>query len=224
MPLALARAAAKRLVGHAVQSARIRRYLADHGSRRLNLGCGHHLLEDWLNVDLEGALRGPVFMDLTKPLPLPEGAFEAALCEHLIEHLPRPAGGALMAEAFRVLAPGGRIRVVTPDLETLAGMCVNPPSSEQERYLEFVAGLHGLSSITPGDALNYIFYDYGHRHIYSVGELTAVLAAAGFSEIRSSRAGHPIDPSFVGVEGHPGFMGLENDAVEAFALEAKKPG
>jgi hypothetical protein len=113
---------------------------------------------------------------------------------------------------------------VTPDLEGLAGMCVSPPTPAQERYLGFVAKLHGRDSITPADALNLIFYEYGHRHIYTVAELTGVLAAAGFEDIRASRAGHPIDPGFAGVEGHPGFMGLENDAVEAFALEAKKPG
>jgi hypothetical protein len=33
----------------------------------------------------------------------------------------------------------------------------------------------------------------------------------------------PLHETFHGVEGHPNFMGLENDAFEAFALEAAKP-
>jgi SAM-dependent methyltransferase len=198
-------------------------YLNGPGPHRLNLGCGYNVLPGWLNVDLQGGRRGTTYMDALRPFPLPDNALDAILCEHLIEHLPSEGGLFLLREGFRVLKPSGAIRVVTPDLETLARMCVNGPNDAEQRYLDFVAKLHGRNSIAPSDALNYIFYEYGHRHIYTAARLREAMSTAGFVEVAESRAAHPQREIFVGAEGHPGFMGAENDATEAFALEGVKP-
>jgi SAM-dependent methyltransferase len=221
--IAAARAAAKRAYAQLVQQSRVAAYLGGEPSPRLNIGCGYNTLPGWLNVDLTAG-RGPtVYMDATRRFPLPDNTFAAVLCEHMIEHIPVEAGAALVREVFRVLAPGGWFRVVTPDLENLAGLCLASPSPEARRYLDFVADLHGRPTITPAEALNYIFYEYGHRHIYSISNLAQVLRGAGFVDVADTRAGYPIQAVFHGVEGHPGFMGLENDALEAFALEGRKP-
>jgi SAM-dependent methyltransferase len=223
MVIASPRQMAKAAYARLTQASRIGAYLRGTDSPRLNIGCGHNPLPAWLNVDLSAG-RGPaVYMDATRRFPFPDGTFQAVLCEHMIEHVPREAGESLVREALRVLAPGGWFRVVTPDLEGMAALCVTEPTPQARRYLEFVASFHGRPSITPADAVNYIFYDYGHRHIYSIASLSEVLRNAGFVDVAATRAGHPIQPVFHGVEGHPGFMGLENDALEAFALEARKP-
>jgi hypothetical protein len=141
----------------------------------------------------------------------------------MIEHVPEGAGAHIVREAFRVLKPGGRVRIITPDLENMARLATQPLDDKGKAYLEFVAKLHGRDAVTPADALNLIFYEYGHRHIYSIAKLRGVLESAGFKDVNETRAGYPIDPIFVGAEGHPNFMGLDNDAVEAFALEAQKP-
>lgn len=46
-------------------------------------------------------------------LPFPEAAFDAAFCVNLLEHVPEP--GAVFAECARVLRPGGRLLVITPN-------------------------------------------------------------------------------------------------------------
>src|SRR5690606_3342579 len=112
---------------------------------------------------------------------------DAVLCEHLIEHLPSEGGRFLLSEAYRVLKPTGAIRIVTPDLLSLASMCTKEPDEADRRYLDFVAKLHGRNTIEPSDALNYIFYEYGHRHIYTAKRLRELMAAAGFVEIKESR-------------------------------------
>jgi SAM-dependent methyltransferase len=224
MLISQAKAVARTLYGQLTARPQIDAFLAQPGPRRLNLGCGHNVLPGWLNVDLEGGRHGKTFMNALRPFPIPDAALDAILCEHLIEHVPAEGGLFLLEEAFRVLKPGGVIRVITPDLAGLARMCVNGPSDGERRYLDFVAQLHKRASITPSDALNYIFYEYGHRHIYTAASLRAAMTSAGFTAFAESRAGFPQNAIFVGAEGHPNFLGAENDAVEAFALEAVKPG
>lgn len=223
MSIAIAKSLARRVYGPLAASSQIRSFLEGAGPHRLNLGCGHNALPGWLNVDLEGGRHGTTYMDALRPYPLPDSSLDAILCEHLIEHLPIEGGRFLLGEAYRVLKPNSAIRIVTPDLESLARMCVNGPSEAERRYLDFVAKLHGREDIEPSDALNYIFYDYGHRHIYTAARLRDTMAAAGFVEITETRAAHPQREIFLGAEGHPGFMGAENDATEAFALEGVKP-
>lgn len=223
MSIAIAKSLARKVYGPLAASSQIKAFLAGPGPHRLNLGCGHNALAGWLNVDLEGGRHGTTYMDALRPYPLPDNALDAILCEHLIEHLPSEGGRFLLSEAYRVLKPNGAIRIVTPDLESLARMCVQEPSAAERRYLDFVAKLHGEDAIEPSDALNIIFYDYGHRHIYTAARLRKAMAAVGFVEITDSRAAHPQREIFVGAEGHPGFMGAENDATEAFALEGVKP-
>src|SRR5688572_22578127 len=46
----------------------------------------------------------------------PQGTFDAVVAVHLVEHVPDPR--AFLAEAARVLAPGGRLVLVTPNLRS----------------------------------------------------------------------------------------------------------
>jgi SAM-dependent methyltransferase len=218
-----ARSLARRTYGRLAYRRQIAAYLSDTGSTRLNLGCGYNVLKGWLNVDLEGGRHGSVFMDASRRWPLPANSFDAILCEHMIEHMPKDVGIHLLAEAFRVLKPRGIIRVVTPDLAVMASLILQPHKAEYASYLRFVGQFHGAPQLGPCDAVNTMFYCYGHRYIYTVDELQGRMQSAGFDEVSVGRAGHPIHEIFRGAEGHPNFMGLENDALEAFALEAVKP-
>ena len=59
-------------------------------------------------------LRTPVRLvhgDVTQ-LPFEDAAFDAICASHVIGHLPREAAFAAMAEARRVLAPGGRLYLI----------------------------------------------------------------------------------------------------------------
>jgi SAM-dependent methyltransferase len=56
------------------------------------------------------------YLDATSRWPLEDGSCSHVYADNVIEHLPLEAGRAMLAEAHRCLRPGGRIRIVTPDL------------------------------------------------------------------------------------------------------------
>lgn len=86
----------------------------------LNVGCGSRLHPAWVNLDLTPLLPGVHRFDVRAPLPLGDGTCAVAYSSHLLEHLDRDAGRSLVAELFRVLVPGGILRLAVPDLEAVA--------------------------------------------------------------------------------------------------------
>lgn len=88
--------------------------------RYLNVGSGAHFHPGWVNVDVVPASREVMAVDVRKGLPFGDGIFDAVYCSHVLEHLDRSAAADLLAQMRRVLAPGGLIRVVVPNLEAIA--------------------------------------------------------------------------------------------------------
>lgn len=86
----------------------------------LNLGCGRRRHPAWRNADLVPDGPDVLGIDLRKPLPFPAGAFTAVYAAHVLEHLVPAEALALVNEIGRVLAPGGVVRIVVPDLEAAA--------------------------------------------------------------------------------------------------------
>ena len=93
---------------------------AHAGRRFLNVGCGSNFHSDWLNVDVVPASAAVMAVDIRKGLPFADEVFDAVYCSHVLEHFPRPEAASLLRNMCRVLRAGGVIRVVVPDLETLA--------------------------------------------------------------------------------------------------------
>ena len=89
-------------------------------ARLLNVGCGDRIHPAWTNLDMRPASPKVIKHDLRTPLPFDARAFDAVYHSHVLEHLPRADGEQFLGECWRVLRPGGTIRVVVPDLEMLA--------------------------------------------------------------------------------------------------------
>jgi predicted SAM-dependent methyltransferase len=195
-------------------------YLSLLGQKKINVGAQTNIIPGWLNVDVL-PFPGATYMNATKHWPFKDSTFDLILCEHMIEHVTKKEGQVALDEAFRVASKGARLRIVTPDLQSFAHIALDPEAPKLKPYIHFIQSRH--PSVTPHDIVNMIFYDYGHRHIYSPGELSRMLRKSGFVDIQESRGGYPIDSAFDGSEGHPKLLGLEPNAIEAFALEARKP-
>jgi len=65
-------------------------------------------------------MRGDcIVWNLAKGIPFADQTFDVVYHSHLLEHIDREYAAGFLADCFRVLKPGGVIRVVVPDLEQL---------------------------------------------------------------------------------------------------------
>lgn len=87
--------------------------------RLLNLGCGSRYHPAWVNVDFRSNGNGVIVHDLKKRLPFDDVSFDAVYHSHVLEHFPKHHAPLFLRECFRVLRPGGILRVVVPDLEQI---------------------------------------------------------------------------------------------------------
>jgi predicted SAM-dependent methyltransferase len=107
----------------------------------------------------------------------------------MIEHLSRAHGRHFLAEARRVLRPGGRLRLATPDLGALVAEYsqARAAGGESPAADEFMAALHLFHDADEGLVGRLIsrnFSGHWHQWLYDAESLSALLAEVGFTDIR----------------------------------------
>lgn len=189
---------------------------------KLHLGCGSNVVPGWENIDkswnvyltrvpaarsLLARARvlseeqahavfppGIVRADIRKGLDYGDGTVEAVYASHLIEHMSRWQGLALLRECRRVLRPGGTIRLATPDL----ALAVREYEQGDTRYGptpadSFMQQLETHRDIEGSTAQRLIrkFVFAPHQWLYDETSLALLFEEAGFTTIerRSYREG-----------------------------------
>ena len=102
----------RKLYGWLTRMPRISRYLRENEIRKLQIGTSDSVRAGWLNTDLIPARRDVIYMDATAPFPFSDNTFDYICSEHMIEHIGYEAGFFMLGECFRVLRPGGTIRIL----------------------------------------------------------------------------------------------------------------
>lgn len=196
-------------------------YLRSHNMRKLQLGARFNILNGWLNTDLYPDKKGLIFLDTTKMFPFEEKTFDYILIEHHIEHLTYSVGLRMLEECFRVLRPGGKIRIGTPDFDIVIGLRNSQKTSLQQRYLKWhMSHFPDIGIDTDIFVINNAFNGMGHRFIYDQATLYNSLVKTGYIDITRHPPGESNDEMLVGVDGHA------KDEIMSFAqlvLEAKRP-
>lgn len=212
-------------------------YLKAHRVRRLHLGCGGRILPGWLNSDACVSLRklfdehSPlVQIDCTRQLRIADDSFDYVYSEHMHEHLDYQSGSALLSELFRVLRPGGKVRIAVPDLDFYVQMFGSERSYSEyaSAFREQIWQTQGLSGAPLDKAtfLNFLFRGSDHRYIYSREALSGQLTHAGFVNAQTCEPGQSDTPELRGLE--TDLTGRDRASLDmhlsyTIAVEAQKP-
>jgi predicted SAM-dependent methyltransferase len=94
----------------------------------LNLGCGDTFHNSWTNIDFANAHPEVKLHNLLKGIPAGDNTADVVYHSHILEHFTEDDGKKFIGECFRVLKPGGTIRIAVPDLENI--------TREYLKYLE----------------------------------------------------------------------------------------
>lgn len=172
---------------------------------KLHLCCGANQLEGWTNRDMD--------CDIRKPLPYPDGSAEFIFCEHGAEHTTHREAWMFFEECFRVLQPGGVVRIAIPDLSRMA-------KHMTQEYADAVKkGGHGDGSFQ--SALKACVFEHGHQSVWTGTLLSVFLTAVGF-KTTLCRIGQSKHPELCGAEGHGKVVGEEIAEVETSVCEGVK--
>ena len=205
----------------------IRAYLSSHRIKKLHLGCGKNDLNGWLNTDLrEDKQRRIIFLDVTKKFPFVSSIIDYVFSEHLIEHLKYRDGEKMVRECFRVLRPGGKMRVSTPDLKFLIDLYLARKKSDlQKKYITWAvnAFLTDFEIYSDTFVINNFFYNWGHRFIYDYKTLKNLLRGCGFKNIRRFELGKSNCRNLRSIESHGRQIGEEFNRLETLVVEGTKP-
>ena len=112
----------------------IQQYLDSTKVRKLQLGAGANNLKGWLNTDIIPS-GDQVFLDATERFPLPDASFQFVFAEHVVEHITYEQAVGMLQECRRVMAPGAKIRLVTPNLERFLSLFNENKTQEQTKYM-----------------------------------------------------------------------------------------
>jgi predicted SAM-dependent methyltransferase len=196
-------------------------YLSTTAEPKLHIGGGWHLINGWLNSDI-ALIPGVMCFDATNQFPLNDSTFKYIFTEHMIEHVDFDAALDTLRECYRVLKVGGCIRITTPNLASMIGLCGKDLSELQRNYMNwFCKTFVPEHPATPAHTINAMFRFWGHRFIYDESTLSEALRSVGFIKIcRYSlmESDHKELRNLEHVNRYP--VGLLE--FESFALEAQK--
>lgn len=199
-------------------------YLSGDYPKKLHIGCGSRPLNGWLNSNFYPRSLKILHLDATQTFPFKDHSFDYIFSEHMIEHITYPQGEAMLKECFRVLKPGGKIRLSTPDFQFLVDLYQAELSPHQSAYKKWM--IEWMNSRSPNEApfeggvfiINNFMKDWGHQFIYDEKTLRFALQQAGFSEISGRPLNESPDEVFNKLENHlrypPGFLALETITLE----------
>lgn len=145
---------------------------------KINLGSGHWKLDGWVNVDIDQESKPEVLANLAKRLPFRDGVAWLMHTEDFIDQLELEQAKQFLDECYRILMPGGVIRVLTPDLQKLTKLYEDNPDELVRMWQDNVPVQLLLASA--GEVLNRGMRFAGHRFLYDPATLSMLADRCGF--------------------------------------------
>lgn len=155
----------------------------------INLGSGPSRVDGLINIDFFATSGIDYGADLRYPLRIAGETVDGIFCEHTLEHLVYQDVDKILNECYRILKPGGVIRIVLPDLSLFIRNYCGENSDWFARWEELM--FTGSSDperarrrlLTNLEAISFVTQEYGHQSCWDFATLEAYLAKNGFSDI-----------------------------------------
>lgn len=163
---------------------------------KLHLGSGSVRLDGWINIDREA--RADLNLDLREGLPFPDGAARLLYNEHVIEHITVDEARRCLKDWFRVLEPGGVLRIATPDLAYVVERYQHDWRDQAWLRLPEYAFIQ-----TRAEMMNVAFRWWDHQYLYDGEELERRVREVGFQTVRRCAFGESTVPELAGLETRP---------------------
>lgn len=147
---------------------------------KLHLACGHDYNEGYINIDLYAPedAKCDVRFDIQK-LPYDDETVDEIKAFHIIEHFHFFEIQEVLKEWYRVLKPGGKLYLETPDfLETCRSFVEGSPKMPLEEWRVLLYGHFFAHPWIPGQT---------HKFLFTESQLKTNLGWAGFKKINRVR-------------------------------------
>jgi len=138
---------------------------------KLHLGCGPRHIPGFVHVDILPAAHVNIVGPVEK-LPMADCSVSLIYASHILEHFGRTEYQGVLREWFRVLKPGGILRLAVPDFAACAALYYESGLTDR------LTGLIGL--LVGGQRDDYDF----HKMIFDEDLLRLDLVQTGFTEVR----------------------------------------
>lgn len=198
------------------------------GFTKYHLGCGPVLVPGYLNIDRFANLEpGRLYQqaqgaeivhvlnhDLAQGIPGRDGSLEVIYLCHFLEHLPYPAALGLLRQAHARLKPGGRLRVLVPDLELWIDRYHKNDTSFFDAYRRQILGDDRAAYPTRATIFMAMLTGFGHQWAYDYKTLYGILRGIGFAEIRKTLFQESALPEIRAIEPYTPLRGMESLCVE----------
>ncbi|HSU35063.1 MAG TPA: hypothetical protein VLJ88_05330 [Propionibacteriaceae bacterium] len=151
---------------------------APPGDVRVQIGSGRRILPGWINTDV--SWYSPAHLDLLQPWPVPPGSVQFVFGDNVIEHLRLDEARIALRHVHRAMAPGGVLRLATPDVEASARSYLENGELARQGILR--SAELGRAIDHPVQLLAQVYVGSGHYlgFCYDYPALAAELAAVGF--------------------------------------------
>lgn len=149
---------------------------------KLNMGCGRHVLEGWVNIDAQiskKAKRPPEHICDLRQVPLPDNCATEIMAIHVFEHFYYWEVQDVIKEWHRLLCKEGRLILELPDMLKCCRNILENYGVEEGAKHPHQMGLWGLY----GDPQSRDPYMH-HRWGWSPASLRALLRAHGFIDVK----------------------------------------
>lgn len=158
---------------------------------RLEVGCGYNPQPGYVHLDVRPLKDVEYVCDFSKDrLPFNDGAVGEVLANHVIEHISWRKLPFVVAEWSRVLAPGGKVFLRTPDLKFICQKYLEGGTTPEWPGDEDFIKKHLSAEITPAWWANIKLFagqDYPsnfHYLCFDFEMLKALLERFGFVDVR----------------------------------------